>query len=745
MVFLDTLHALCDRLSERRQRALLWVAAPASEAISRAHALWRGRGWRAPLWLGPDPGLDGIAALPAAKARIRLGGEHDLVIVDAVSPSAGFDPDAFGAISGTLRGGGLLVLLTPETWRSGVPTPDSDYARLAAWPHTAESLSARFLARLARRLTESPQVLRWSSDTAPLASGLPDADISTASAPPDDPACLTLDQAQAVRGLTRLRRRRPLVLTADRGRGKSAALGIAAARRLQAGERRLWVTAPRPASVAPLFERLSTLLPEGRSEGNTYHARIGDAEAEVRFLAPDALLEALHETDVDPKSPPTLFVDEAAAIPTPLLGRWLAAFPRIAFATTVHGYEGTGRGFALRFRERLERESPDWRELHLVQPVRWAEGDPLEAVTREILLLDAEPADEARAAEALAAHPLRIVPLDRDALASDDDRLGELFGLLVQAHYRTTPADLRQLLDGPDTHLLAAYVGEVCIGVCQASEEGGFPAHLAQAIAWGERRPRGHLLAQSLAAHAGQVTAAEARWCRVTRIAVHPAARRRGVGRALIDALAQGMAGRGIGRLGVSFGAEISLLAFWRTLGFVSLRIGLSREAASGEHAVMMGRALDTRAAAELAQFGRDYRRLLPSLLAFELGRLEPELAAALLREGEPPVIDETTRARVAWFAQGGGELAAVRPWLAMAWLAWWRDPGRMQGDAELVAFAGPVFQGGDGSPSAGRKARLAHWRDLAGRLLAWLETRRRENPPLQPGIADGAGHIGDR
>nr|WP_298378712.1 GNAT family N-acetyltransferase [uncultured Halomonas sp.] len=717
---------LIKALGARRHRVLFWLYGREREAFTHALKLWQARCWQAPLWLGSSPPTANIPVLPMAKARTRLGGEQDLVVFDAVSKDSGFDPDAFGAISGTLRAGGLLVLLTPDSWHKGVPEPDADYARLAAWPYHPSELSARYLARLARRLSASPRVLHWPTGQ-PFPSVQLPATPSTLPALSKDRDCSSADQAEAVERLTRLRRRRPLVLSADRGRGKSAALGIAAARRLLAKEKQLWITAPRPAAVEPVFERLAALFPQGQRENNGFRVSIDGKHAEVRFIAPDALLNALQSEAIDPRSPPTLFVDEAAAIPASLLGRWLNTFPRIAFATTVHGYEGTGRGFQLRFRARLDKEASDWREYHLRQPIRWAEHDPLEAVAHDLLLLDAEPESSERTVQALDRHEPHLVSLDRTALAEDEAALGELFGLLVQAHYRTTPADLRQLLDAPNVRLIAAYAGDTCLGVCLGQIEGGFPTELATAICHGERRPRGHLLAQSLATHAGHPEAATVRWCRILRIAVHPLARRRGLGGGLVDYLGERMQKEGIPRLGVSFGAQESLTAFWRDQGFVSLRLGLSREASSGEHALMMGRALNEGATGLIEGLSRDFQKLLPNLLAFDLKRIEPALAAALLWEGPAPEINEDDAARIAWFAAGGGELALVRPWLSKAWLAWWRNTSRVSSGDELQELVAPLFLGNESIASGeGRKARLRCWRALALRLYDHHRSRNR-------------------
>ncbi|MFG6176804.1 tRNA(Met) cytidine acetyltransferase TmcA [Halomonas sp. THAF12] len=680
----DDLLACQARLEERRWRGLVWLTGEVADASRRALALWHARPGGAALWVSPEPptSLEAEDWLPPAKARTRLGGEHDLIVYDAVSSGAGFDPDAFGALAGTLRAGGLLVLLTPADWGG---RPDADYTRLAAHPWRAEQLSAHYLDRLAHLLAASPRAIRWPAEGA---LAIPDwPEVAPVESLPDDPDCLTRDQAEAVARLVRLRRRRPLVLTADRGRGKTAALGIACARLLAQGERgqgkegetEILVTAPRPAAVAGLFERLAALRPEGRRHGN----RFEEAGGRVVFLAPDELSARVERLDAGGAGA-WLLVDEAAAIPAGMLGQWLAAFPRIAFATTVHGYEGAGRGFALRFRERLERLTPEWREWHLAAPIRWAPDDPLEALTARLLMLDAEPTPPTGEAPEWRLESPRT-------LARDEPRLRTLFGLLVQAHYRTTPSDLRRLLDGPDTRLTTLGNDAGPQAVVVSADEGGFDAALAERVARGERRPRGHLMAQSLAAHAGVREALSGRLRRVLRIAVHPAARRRGLGRRLLAVERQAAREAGIALLGASFGAEPGLLAFWQAQGFRAVRLGLTREAATGEHALMVVAPAAEGGEALAKRLADRFQSLLPSLLAFELRELDSAVALALLAEGGPRPLDDEARRDLADVAHGHREPALVRPAVqALVIDAAWRGAR----DEALALLAAWAFQG---------------------------------------------------
>ncbi len=600
-----------QRLARRRWRQLVWLSGDAEQCQSLAQALWQALPWSAPLWVGGEH-------LSPRKARTRLGAEHQLVVLD--THRTGFDPEALGALAGTLTAGGLLVLLTPQPWGE---SPDPDYARFADHPWRWSELSCHYLARLARQLQASSQVVRWRADQTLYLPRLPARKADEAASGDSD--CLTSDQAYAVTQLVGLKRRRPLVITADRGRGKSAALGIACARLLTHKAQRVVLTAPRLSAVESVFERVAELCPDGRRVA-TGHFVLAEG-SELMFLPPDVLTEQV-KAQQQGGDGSYLMVDEAAAIPAALLGQWLAVFPRIAFATTVHGYEGSGRGFALRFRATLDRLTPQWKALTLNAPIRWRSGDPLEALVNQLLLLKA-PLPSAQTDGSAVATKV----IDRARLAHQDAMLEKLFGLLVQSHYRTSPNDLRQLLDSPGAQLRMIEQAGEPQAVLVTREEGGFEATLADRVARGERRPQGHLLAQSLATHAGSREALTARWRRVVRIATHPERRRQGLGQALLGEDMDAAKQQGAALYGATFGAEASLLRFWLALGFTPVRLGITRETSTGEFAVMVAKALNSEGEAVLADLSERFQTALPALLAFELKALPAAVLVVLLAQ----------------------------------------------------------------------------------------------------------------
>lgn len=616
---LRALMAHAKRLHRRRWRQLVWLTGDPGECRDQALKLWQSACWQAPLWVAHQTDRAPVESwLTPRKARTRLGAEHQLVVMDA-SGSAGFDPEALGALAGTLTAGGLLVLITPYPWGE---RPDPDYARFADHPWQWEQLTAHYLARLARLLDERTDIVTWHVPDRPQLPRLSARSAHQESV--NDSACATLDQAAIVTQLVNLKRRRPLVITADRGRGKSAALGIACARLLAGGTLSIIVTAPRLSAVESLFMRLEALCPEGAriTPGRFQLAN----KSELCFLPPDVLTEQVATKKLGGDGS-YLMVDEAAATPASLLAQWLTAFPRIAFATTIDGYEGSGRGFALRFRDVLARLTPQWKALTLNTPIRWAAGDPLEATVNRLLLLKAPLPVSDQRDQASASYTL-----ERAELAQDETALGAIFGLLVQSHYRTSPSDLRQLLDGPGTSLRLIGQSSAPQAVLVAREEGGFTAELAEQVALGVRRPQGHLMAQSLAAHKGSRAALTARWRRVVRIATHPEHRREGLGQQLIAEDSREAAGQGVALYGATFGAEASLLRFWLAQGFQPVRLGITREAATGEFAVMVARALNAEGESVLSSLTASFSASLPGLLAFELTTLPPDVVALLLR-----------------------------------------------------------------------------------------------------------------
>ena len=501
-------------------------------------------------------------ALAPEKARMCLGEEYGLVVFDARD---GFNVDACGAISGVLCAAGVLLFILPE--RQQWLEQKSVYIN-----HVKTMLDEQpgivYFKEINKRIENNPFVPR--SDNYENESLV-------------EPY-KTADQYDAVESMfTKFQFSNEccVVLTSGRGRGKSSALGLLTAKLVKEQVTNVLLTAPRLSVADPVFFHLQQQCPDGIAERASFSCK----NTTLRFIAPDALLDTLPAADI-------LFVDEAAAIPVSMLKELLLHYPKIIFSSTTHGYEGTGRGFILKFYKLLNQLRPDWTEIKLHQPVRWSENDPLESWIEKLLFLNVK-------LEAAPETPLNIEACELNLInqselinAENTTKREAIFSLLVFAHYRTSPSDFQYMLDSEDVRIYALEYKKKVLAVILINQEGGFNESLSTAIYRGERRPKGHLLAQTLCFHAGYQSAASLKYSRIMRIAVHPDIQSMGFGRYILQQVIECEKKFDIDVIGSSFSATHELLEFWSKAGLSLLRLGFSRDHVSASNSAVMAKPL---------------------------------------------------------------------------------------------------------------------------------------------------------
>jgi len=581
-------------------------------------------------------------------ARRLLGATREAVVLDAFAECS---PNAVGQSVGAVDGGGLYVLLAPPL--SAWPDRRGDFDEsLAVPPFGLDDVTGRFRTRLVGTLRRHPgvAVARVGADGTAEAverDGLLGADERQPEPEPEpEPAapsgsafptatyeaCLTRDQSRAVSALERLRERgEAVVVEADRGRGKSGAAGLAAAS-LAADGRDVLVTAPAFSGAAALFERARALLDAldvvtAVDDERTLALASTDPSDDgggrggrIRYLPPADAVAAAGDADV-------VVADEAAGLPVRVLAGLLDA-PAAAFVTTVHGYEGAGRGFSVRFRDRLADADRRVREVRMDDPIRYARGDPVEGWAFRALMLDARPAVDAAVADATL-DSVEYRAVGADELLDDDHLLSEAFGLLVLAHYRTEPDDLARLLDAPNLSLRALVHDGHVVSVALLAREGGLDADTRTAMYGGER-VRGNMLPDVLTSQLRDPDAAAPTGLRVMRIATHDAVRRRGLGSRLLDEVAADLDGD-VDYLGTSFGATPELVDFWAANGYRTVHLATSRNDASGEHSALMVRPVTDEGRAFARRHARWFRERIGGVLPDALSDLDPDVVRAAL------------------------------------------------------------------------------------------------------------------
>ncbi|MDG6364214.1 GNAT family N-acetyltransferase [Glaesserella parasuis] len=494
---------------------------------------------------------DSPISLPFSNAKTLLGQEFPYAVYDMrASSGVCLNLDALAIVAGTIQEGGTLYLVCPE-WDNLEQQVDFDTLRWNAQQPIATPNFFRYFKTLVN------EILPPFTGEVPCEAGGRGEIVFTQDQQnifdnlPLDPADIHL-------------------ILASRGRGKSTLSGKLAEKLSQ--QYAVSITA-RSHSALPNFWK------EIESD-------------KVQFFAPDRLIQMIEQQNISPKQ--WLFIDEAASLPLPMLQQFCAYFDKVVLTTTTQNYEGTGRGFCLKFLPTLSRSTKQWT---LSQPLRWGENDPLEAFINQLLLLEYQ----------IPPSP----PFSKGG--SYLDKLINFYHLLAQAHYKTTPTDLRRLFDAPDQRYFYLEEQEKLIAGCWAVNEGGLDDELTQAIWRGERRPQGNLVAQYLCFQGNLPDACRLKSVRISRIAVQLEYQKQGYGKRLVSQIISQMPPL-VDFVSVSFGLTPELLYFWQSCGFNLVQITPTPEASSGYHSAMMIYPLSEQGKIFAQQAQQQFKRDFPLL-----------------------------------------------------------------------------------------------------------------------------------
>ncbi|KAF4125197.1 N-acetyltransferase 10 [Geosmithia morbida] len=310
----------------------------------------------------------------------------------------------------------------------------------------------------------------------------------------------TVDQARALLTFTdaiaEKTLRSTVALTAARGRGKSAAMGVAVAAAVAYGYSNIFITSPTPENLKTLFEFVFkgfdalgyadhadySIIQSTNPDFNKAIVRVNihrQHRQTIQYIRPQDA-HVLGQAEL-------LVIDEAAAIPLPLVRKLMGPY-LVFMASTINGYEGTGRSLSLKLIKQLRDQSyaaaaaggggdgetvltdrstgkasrstgelttgRKLREISLDEPIRYAKGDSVERWLNKLLCLDATlPKARSRANGCPDPNRCELLNVNRDTLFSyhpvPEKFLQQMVALYVASHYKNTPDDLQLMSDAP--------------------------------------------------------------------------------------------------------------------------------------------------------------------------------------------------------------------------------------------------------------------------------------------------------
>eukprot|EP00919_Chromeraceae_sp_WS-2016_P081261 GHVR01191962.1.p1 GENE.GHVR01191962.1~~GHVR01191962.1.p1 ORF type:complete len:666 (+),score=161.80 GHVR01191962.1:194-1999(+) len=484
----------------------------------------------------------------------------------------------------------------------------------------------------------------------------------------------TCDQANTVIGLIKILKEKGLkttaTVTAGRGRGKSASLGLVIAASVHIGYSNIFITAPVVENVSTVFEFViiglkllgykehhdfDVFKSESLGVGSDYNKqqqqqqhRQGDIDSNnfnndviirinifkenirktVQYIQPQHY-KYLNQAEL-------LIIDEAAAIPLPMVRRLMGAYC-VFLSTTVSGYEGTGRALSLKLVKDLEKKqnaggSRMLEKFVLKDPIRYSSDDPLESWLH-LLCLDAT--EQCLSRDGLSVpNDCTLYQVDRNVLFSSDP-LSESFlkacvSLFVSSHYKNSPNDLLLMSDAPahmvfvllppiNNNIDTKNIPNILVSI-QVSIEGRLSN---QSISSNNNRgfkPSGDLIPWTIGQHFINDQFGILTGLRIVRIATHPSVQGMGYGGAAVIKLIQFLKKKDftintptqtgtetndkvcslltsvddietpppVDYIGASFAVDVQLLHFWMKMGFKPVYMRQTQSETTGMHSAIV-------------------------------------------------------------------------------------------------------------------------------------------------------------
>ncbi|XP_031840140.1 RNA cytidine acetyltransferase l(1)G0020 [Nomia melanderi] len=394
--------------------------------------------------------------------------------------------------------------------------------------------------------------------------------------------CKTIDQAKAllkfIECISEKTLRSTVSLTAARGRGKSAALGLAIAGSITFGYSNIYISSPSPENLNTLFEFVfkgfdALGYQEHLDYGLVQSTNPEFNKATVRvnvFRDHRQTIQYIHPTDAHKLNQAELLViDEAAAIPLPYVKAMLGPY-LVFLASTINGYEGTGRSLSLKLLQQLRSQTAGsnrhekhdkhesektviGRQLHeltLEESIRYKPGDSVEQWLCDLLCLNAT-----TNTTILSGCPppdlCQLYYINRDTLFSyhkaSELFLQRLVALYVASHYKNSPNDLQMMSDAPAHHLFCLLgpvdsnkktLPEILV-VIQICLEGEVSKNTIKDGLTRGRRAAGDLIPWTMAQQYQDQDFPALAGSRIVRIATHPDYHGMGYGSRALELLKQ--------------------------------------------------------------------------------------------------------------------------------------------------------------------------------------------------------------